>query len=74
MQNVRIIKHEAVPKVGSFEVSFSDGMPSRYFYFDEIGGPRTRPGQRTREEALEQAEAFARAEQRRLDLGLGDSL
>jgi hypothetical protein len=27
---VHLIKHEAVPKCGSFEVRFSDGRPSRY--------------------------------------------
>ena len=30
---IRIIKHdEAVPKCGSYEVRFSDGRPSKYFY------------------------------------------
>jgi hypothetical protein len=28
---IRIIKHEAVPKCGSFEVRFSDGRPSEFF-------------------------------------------
>ena len=32
----RIIKHEAVPKAGSFEVRFADGRPSRYFYYDGV--------------------------------------
>jgi hypothetical protein len=32
MANVRLIKHEAVPKCGSFEVCFPDGRPSKYFY------------------------------------------
>jgi hypothetical protein len=31
---IRIIKHEAVPQTGSFEVRFSDGRPSQYFYWD----------------------------------------
>jgi len=29
---IRLIKHEAVPNCGSFEVRFPDGRPSRYFY------------------------------------------
>ena len=32
MSTVRLIKHEAVPRCGSFEVRFSDGTPSQYFY------------------------------------------
>jgi len=28
---IRITKHEAVPKTGSFEVRFADGRPSRHF-------------------------------------------
>ena len=30
---IRIIKHEAVPQTGSFEVRFPDGRPSVYFYW-----------------------------------------
>lgn len=30
----RLIKHEAVPNCGSFEVWFPDGKPSRYFYWE----------------------------------------
>ena len=59
---IRILKHEAVPKTGSFEVRFADGRPSRYFYFDDILGRRLRPETLTREQALEQAKALARAE------------
>jgi hypothetical protein len=40
MPAVRLIKHEAVPKCGSFEVRFSDGRPSHYFYWDDIPGRR----------------------------------
>jgi hypothetical protein len=29
---IRLIRHEPVPKSGSFEVRFSDGRPSEYFY------------------------------------------
>jgi hypothetical protein len=32
------IKHDAVPKRGSFEVRYSDGGSSRYFYWDDIPG------------------------------------
>jgi hypothetical protein len=31
--NVRIIKHEAVPHCGSYEVRFPDGRPSAYFFW-----------------------------------------
>jgi hypothetical protein len=33
---IRIIKHEAVPGCGSFEVRFADGRASQYFYWDDI--------------------------------------
>jgi len=32
---VRIIKHEAVPQCGSFEVRYPDDGPSVYFYWDD---------------------------------------
>ena len=35
---ISIIKHEAVPNCGSFEVKYSDGQPSRYFYFEDVPG------------------------------------
>jgi hypothetical protein len=59
---IRIIKHEAMPICGSFEVQFPDGRPSRYFYWDDEPSRRLRPEILTREEAREQARAFARAE------------
>ena len=59
--SVRLIKHEAVPKCGSFEVRFSDGKPSRYFYWDDIPGRRLNPDQVDSEKALERAKALARA-------------
>jgi hypothetical protein len=49
---IRLIKHEAVPDCGSFEVRFPDGRASHYFYFDDIPGRRLRPEQLTRAEAL----------------------
>jgi hypothetical protein len=64
---VRLIKHEAVPKCGSFEVRFSDGSPSRYFYCDDIPGRRLNPDQVDSEKALEQARALARAVRDKLD-------
>jgi hypothetical protein len=58
---VRLIKHEAVPDCGSYEVRFSDGRPSRYFYFDDEPGRRLRPEIATRAEAERDAKAFARS-------------
>jgi hypothetical protein len=29
---IRIVKHEVVPRCGSYEVRFSDGRESRFFY------------------------------------------
>jgi hypothetical protein len=52
---IRLIKHEAVPQCGSFEVRFSDGRPSRYFYWVDNRGRRLRPELLIQEEALEQA-------------------
>ena len=63
---IRIIPHEGVPKCGSFEVRFPDGRPSRYFYWDDMPGRRSRPNVFTSEQALEQAKAFARDERDKL--------
>ena len=60
--NVRLIRHEAVPDCGSFEVRFADGRASRFFYWDELASRRLRRQVMTREQALEQAKALARAE------------
>ena len=59
---IRLIKHEAVPRCGSYEVRFSDGRPSRYFYWDDVPSRRLRPDLLTGDEALEKAKALARAE------------
>ena len=59
---IRIIKHEAVPGCGSFEVRFDDGRESRFVYWDDQASRRLRPELLTRKAALEQAKAFARAE------------
>ena len=59
----RLIKHElSRSKCGSFEVCFSDDRESRYFYRDDLPSRRLRPDILTREQALEQARAFANAE------------
>jgi len=41
---IRIIRHEVVPQSGSFEVRFTDGRPSRYFYFDDVPGAAPEAG------------------------------
>jgi hypothetical protein len=64
---IRIIKHEAVPLCGSFEVRFPDGRPSRFFYWDELSGRRLSLDLVDRETALQAAQACARAEQDALD-------
>ena len=58
---IRIIKHEAVPRCGSFEVRFSDGRESKFFFWDDAPSRRLREGLRTSKQALEQARAFARS-------------
>ena len=61
MGTVRIIKHEAIPDCGSFEVRFADGRPSQFFYWDDLPSRRLNPATLDRETALEQAKAVARA-------------
>ena len=63
---IRIIKHEAVPECGSYEVRFSDGRPSKYFYWEDISGRHLRSDQLDSQRALEEAKAFARAERDRV--------
>ena len=58
-----IIKHEAIPGCGSFEVRYPDGRESIYTYWDDIPGRRLRPETLDREAAPEQAKAVARAAQ-----------
>jgi hypothetical protein len=58
---IRIIKHEAVPDCGSFEMRLP-GRGSKFFYWDDLPSRRLRPETLTREQALEQAKALARAE------------
>jgi hypothetical protein len=58
---IRIIKHEAVPRCGSYEVRFTDGRESKFFYFDDVPSRRLRERMMlTGKQALEQARAFAR--------------
>ena len=57
---IRLIKHEAVPECGSYEVRFSDGRPSKFFYWDDIPGRRVRPDQLDSKRALQEAQTFAR--------------
>ncbi|MET3225714.1 hypothetical protein ABIE85_001459 [Bradyrhizobium diazoefficiens] len=45
---------------GSFEVRFSDGRKSVYFYWDDIPSRRLRPEQVDQETAKKQAQEFAR--------------
>ena len=59
-ERVRILKHEAVPGCGSFEVRFPDGRPSQYLYWDDIPARRMRPETLDCDTALEKAKAVAR--------------
>jgi hypothetical protein len=60
---IRIIRHELFrSKCGSFEICFADGRESRFFYWDDLPGRRLRPDILTSEQALEAANALARAE------------
>ena len=59
---IRIIRHEAGPQTGSYEVRFADGWASQFFDYDDVLGRRLRPDILTSEQALEGAKAFARAE------------
>ena len=43
---VRIIKHEAVPGCGNFEVRYPDDRPSEFFYWDDVAARRLSPGAR----------------------------
>lgn len=63
---IRLIKHEAVPDCGSFEVRYDDLRPSVYFYFESNPGRRLRPEQMDRKQALQAAKTFARGERDKL--------
>ena len=64
---IRVIKHEAVPDCGSYEVRFPDGRPSKYFYFENLPGRRLRPDRVEQAVAEQDAKRFAREEQDKLD-------
>ena len=53
---IRVIKHEAIPGCGSFEVRFPDGRPSKYFYWEDVPSRRLKPLEQLTSEALEQAQ------------------
>jgi hypothetical protein len=57
---IRLIKHEPVPKCGSYEVRFSDGRPPLYFHWDDEPSRRLRPEMLTGVQALEVAKMVAR--------------
>ena len=59
MTSVCIIRHEAIPQTGSYEVKFTDGRPSVFHYFDDDPGRRSITGKMTSAQALEQAKALA---------------
>jgi hypothetical protein len=62
---VRIFKHEAVPRCGSYEVRLDDGRPSVFFLWDDDAGRRDISAQKDltgSKIALEKAKAFARKE------------
>jgi hypothetical protein len=61
---IQIIRHEAVPKCGSYEVRFPDGRPSKFFYWQDIPGRRLGPEQADSFQALKDAKAFARRAER----------
>lgn len=66
MNRIRIIKHEVIPKRGSFEVKFHDGRASAYFYWDDLISRRLRPEHVDQETAKKRAQELARAEMAKL--------
>jgi hypothetical protein len=62
LMTTRIIKHEAVPQTGSFEVRFPDGRPSVYFYWDDVASRRLGADQMDSKRALAAAKTLARSE------------
>jgi hypothetical protein len=65
---IRIIRHETVPKCGSYEVRFPDGRAPKYFYWDDIPGRRLQPGTVDSATAKQAAQTLARVEQLKLDV------
>ena len=62
---IRLIKHEAVPGCGSFEVRFADGRGSVYFSLRICPDGSCRAEQLTRAEALELAKTLTRDERKK---------
>jgi hypothetical protein len=56
---IHLIRHEVVPKTGSYEVRFSDGRESKFFYWDDEPSRRLRPEMATSARALHAARTFA---------------
>ena len=50
---IRIVRHEPVPKSGSYEVRFPDGRPSKFFYWEDTPGRRLKPDHTDSKQALE---------------------
>src|SRR5262245_53056143 len=66
---IRLLRHTAAPAVldsGSYEVRFSDGRKSMYFYFDDNPGRRSITHKLSGEEAERKAKELARTEQDKL--------
>jgi hypothetical protein len=63
MPSVRLIRRDAVPKCGSYEIRFPDGRPSRFIYRDDIPARRLRSDLVDSAVAERVAKIFARAEQ-----------
>ena len=63
---IRVVKHEVVPQTGSFEVRFSDGRPSVFFYWDDIPARRLSHEQMDSDRAKEAAKSLARSERDKL--------
>jgi hypothetical protein len=59
---VQVVKREPIPQTGSYEVRFSDGRPSKHFYWDDVPDRRLGSDLLTSEEAGKRARAFAQAE------------
>ena len=59
MPNIRLIKLEAVPNSGSYEIRV-EGLRSRFFYWDDFPSRRLRSDQMSRAQALELAKSLAR--------------
>jgi hypothetical protein len=59
--NVKITQTpEAVPKTGSYKVTYPGG--EKFFHYDDEPSRRLRPDAMTQEQALEAAKAFARSQ------------